>query len=117
MWGVGCVFAEILLHVIKNNSGGNNENSETSEIQNLEKSYLFPGDSCFPLSHDLLEELVIDSNDQFRLSKNDQLMKIMNVLGKQESDNLNFLKDKTSLEYFKDVQSQIVHDQMLDTKF
>ena len=86
MWGLGCVFAE-LLEMIKENQ------------PNIEKrSALFPGTSCFPLSPSTNAEMDLKNP---LTTPNDQLNKILDVFGKLNDDELNFLKDNNSEEYVR----------------
>lgn len=66
VWSVGCIFAE-LLNMMK-------ENAPTF----LDRSPLFPGTSCFPLSP---ERSAIAKKGGFPYSNTDQLTVIFSVLG------------------------------------
>ena len=92
---MGCIFAELIHCSInyQNTSGFNQENR-----------FIFPGSSCFPLSP--CDEMQGsndgsgDSNQVNIVSQNDQMIKILNVLGKQdESLDMSFIYDEGVQKY------------------
>lgn len=54
---------------------------------NLSKYYLFPGDSCFPMSPCSQNK----DEDTHHISVNDQIIKIFEVLGNPTENDLSFL--------------------------
>lgn len=86
VWSLGCIFAE-LLGMIK-------ENAPTF----LDRSPLFPGTSCFPLSPDRANQV---KRGGFPHSSQDQLNVIFSVLGSPKDDDYDFITDSKALEYIK----------------
>eukprot|EP01016_Furgasonia_blochmanni_P040233 TRINITY_DN510_c0_g6_i1.p1 TRINITY_DN510_c0_g6~~TRINITY_DN510_c0_g6_i1.p1 ORF type:complete len:492 (-),score=136.14 TRINITY_DN510_c0_g6_i1:154-1629(-) len=86
MWSLGCIFAE-LLNMIK-------ENAATY----LDRSPLFPGSSCFPLSPD---HNVTSKRGGFPFNSDDQLNVIFSVLGTPATDEFDFVTDEKAIEYLK----------------
>lgn len=83
---MGCIFAE-LLNMMK-------ENAPTF----LDRSPLFPGTSCFPLSP---ERSAIAKKGGFPYSNTDQLSVIFSVLGSPTDEDMDFVTDKKAIEYLK----------------
>jgi mitogen-activated protein kinase 1/3 len=86
VWSIGCILAE-LLGMIK-------ENAPTF----LDRSPLFPGTSCFPLSPDRSNNV---KKGGFPHSSQDQLSMIFSVLGTPKEDDYEFVTDAKALEYLK----------------
>jgi mitogen-activated protein kinase 1/3 len=86
VWSLGCIFAE-LLGMIK-------ENAPTF----LDRSPLFPGTSCFPLSPDRSNNV---KRGGFPHSSQDQLSIIFSVLGTPSPDDISFVTDAKALDYLK----------------
>lgn len=86
VWSLGCIFAE-LLGMIK-------ENAPTF----LDRSPLFPGTSCFPLSPD---RNATSKKGGFPHSSQDQMSLIFSVLGTPAEEDLEFVTDAKALEYLK----------------
>ena len=86
IWSVGCIFAE-LLGMIK-------ENAATF----LDRSPLFPGTSCFPLSPDRSNNI---KRGGFPHSSQDQLSVIFSILGTPIDDDFDFVTDEKAIEYLK----------------
>ena len=88
MWGVGCVFYE-LLEMIKENQSDLNK-----------RSALFPGNSCFPLSP---SKNPTGTASGLPNSPQDQLVTILNIYGIPNSSDLNFLNDQRAEDYVKEI--------------
>jgi len=86
VWSVGCIFAE-LLGMIK-------ENAPTF----LDRSPLFPGTSCFPLSPDRSNNI---KRGGFPHSAQDQLSIIFSILGTPVEEDFDFVTDAKAIEYLK----------------
>jgi mitogen-activated protein kinase 1/3 len=86
MWSVGCIFAE-LLSMIK-------ENAPTF----MDRTPLFPGSSCFPLSPDHKAKI---NTQGFPLSSTDQLNVIFDIIGTPSEEDLSFVTDTKAIEYLK----------------
>jgi len=87
MWSVGCIYAE-LMNMLK-------ENAPTF----LDRSPLFPGSSCFPLSPDRSNNTV--KKGGFPHSHSDQLNVIFSVLGTPSEEDMDFVTDSKAIEYLK----------------
>jgi len=66
IWGIGCVFAEIVYMWSQENKSNDPSNR-----------YLFKGNSCYPLS----PTKTGDGSDEINININDQLIKILEILG------------------------------------
>jgi len=86
VWSLGCILAE-LLGMIK-------ENAPTF----LDRSPLFPGTSCFPLSPDRSNNV---KRGGFPHSSQDQLSIIFSVLGTPKEDDFAFVTDAKAIEYLR----------------
>jgi len=86
VWSVGCIFGE-LLGMIK-------ENAPTF----LDRSPLFPGTSCFPLSPDRSNNI---KRGGFPHSSQDQLSIIFSILGTPTEEDFDFVTDAKAIEYLK----------------
>ena len=84
IWSVGCIFAE-LLSMMK-------ENAPTY----MDRSPLFPGSSCFPLSPD---HKVVVKKHGFPVGQSDQLNVIFDVIGTPTEEDYSFVTDAKALEY------------------
>lgn len=84
IWSVGCIFAE-LLSMMK-------ENAPTY----MDRSPLFPGSSCFPLSPD---HKVVVKKHGFPVGQSDQLNVIFDVIGTPSEEDYSFVTDAKALEY------------------
>ena len=84
VWSAGCILSE-LLQMIK-------ENSPTY----LDRSPLFPGTCCFPLSPDSHGKL---QKNGFPFSEKDQMYQIFSILGTPQGDDTSFVTDKKAVAY------------------
>ncbi|KAK6590897.1 mitogen-activated kinase 2 [Cryptosporidium xiaoi] len=87
MWSVGCIFAE-LLNMLKENVAYYSD-----------RSPLFPGSSCFPLSPDNKQ----NSEDyRFKIRGNrDQLNMIFNILGSPQEEDIEILEKEDAKRYIR----------------
>lgn len=88
IWSIGCIFAELLMMM--------KSNSKTC----FERSALFPGKSCFPLSPDR-SSMTSKNNNVFPSTDTDQLNLIFDVLGTPSNDDLDFISDNMAFDYLK----------------
>lgn len=86
VWSCGCIFAELM--------GMLKENAPTF----LDRSPLFPGTSCFPLSPD---KASTTKRGGFPHSSQDQLNIIFSVLGTPSEEDFDFVTDAKAIEYLK----------------
>ncbi|XP_055388600.1 LOW QUALITY PROTEIN: uncharacterized protein LOC129617313 [Condylostylus longicornis] len=84
VWSVGCIFAE-LMGMIKENVK-----------QHLDRSPLFPGSSCFPLSPDRHQS---DYNKWFSKGNRDQLSVIFDVIGSPSAEDIEALGKQDAKKY------------------
>ena len=98
MWGLGCILAEMI------NCAYNKTKFQTRAM--------FAGTSCFPLSP--CEEA--KGTDKVNLvSKRDQLKQILDIIGKQDEDDLSFITKSSVLDYHNSLVSD--HSNLLRKKF
>lgn len=88
VWSFGCILAELLsiTDVYANAKDFQLENSQ-SKLSHL----LFPGDSCYPLSP-CFDAMADTKNSQIHITENDQLLKILKVLGPLSTADKSFIK-------------------------
>lgn len=86
VWSVGCIFAEL--------QGMLKENAATF----MDRTPLFPGTSCFPLSPDRNSAV---KKGGFPHSNHDQLAMIFQVLGTPCEKDMDFITDSKAIEYIK----------------
>lgn len=86
VWSIGCVMAEL--------SGMLKANAATF----MERTPLFPGTSCFPLSPDHHTKV---RKAGFPSSNSDQLNVILEVVGTPGEDDLHFITDAKAITYLK----------------
>jgi mitogen-activated protein kinase 1/3 len=91
VWSCGCIFAELM--------GMLKENAPTF----LDRSPLFPGTSCFPLSPD---KASTSKRGGFPHSSQDQLNIIFSVLGTPSEEEFEFVTDGKAIEYLKSFPSR-----------
>lgn len=99
--------AELMLKIEKQHSA--KSKSDYSD------RFLFPGQSCFPLSQ-CAEAKQTENQDTNTVSINDQLIKILKVIGKQAEDQLTFIKEESIVNYTQSLQDSVDLIQ-LDAKF
>lgn len=97
MWSLGCVFAE-MLYCTEPYKGVNHS---------LENRFLFPGNSCFPLSPCDQMSKNPDKNVNI-VSQNDQLKKILDQLGFLDDLDLSYVTDDSAIDYHKSLCSKSV---------
>ena len=100
MWSIGCILAEMMMRV----------NEQSGRF--VDQSCLFPSKSCYPLSPPGQSGDCEDSNETIRLDKKDQLLLIIQMLGKPTEDDMSFLGDTNAIDYLK----KIPHSQSLVSK-
>lgn len=85
VWAVGCVMGELLMKM--------------KEHKNLDGNGLplFPGTSCFPLSPAANEEE--NANDGHPATQDDQLAKIISVIGTPDVADQSFITDEKASTY------------------
>ena len=92
IWSIGCIFAELMMMLTSN--------AKTC----FERSALFPGKSCFPLSPD--RSSTDKTINKFPSNNTDQLNLIFNVLGTPSDDDLDFITDEMALDYLKSFEKR-----------
>jgi mitogen-activated protein kinase 1/3 len=96
IWSVGCIMGE-LLSMMKEHCP-----------KPKERSPLFPGASCFPLSPDLRPKAIKNRKDgeSFPIEPTDQLNVIFSVLGTPSEEDASFVTDSKATEYLKSFPEQ-----------
>ena len=81
VWGLGCIMAELMV------SSKPNAKHKTAEHQSKRDRYIFPADSCYPLSPDARygKDTSITESD-ISLSPNDMVFRIVNELNPDKAD-------------------------------
>ena len=98
MWGLGCVFAEMILCCKEFNT------SEDGFDPQIDR-YIMPGGSCFPLSP--CKRMMSKKQDQECIvARDDQLLKIIEMIGKPSEDQLCFITDESTIDYINSVASR-----------
>ena len=88
VWSVGCIFAELMMMI--------KENSPTF----MERTPLFPGKSCFPLSPPGKNKVKVNEYG-FPNEKADQLNVIFEVIGSPDEESMGFVTDPNAVLYLK----------------
>jgi len=87
IWSTGVIFGEFLSTI------------EANCPKTENRSCLFPGKSCFPLSPNKRIQL---NHEGIPVScKNDQLEHIFNLMGTPTDDEMSFITDKKAINYLK----------------
>lgn len=58
---------------------------------------MFPGSSCYPMTPTENYDKSPDKNKKSIVGINDQMIKILEVIGKQESENLKFITEASTM--------------------
>lgn len=96
IWSIGCTMAECVRLTDK---------YRKVHGPNLNDRFLFPGGSCFPMSPDkkAISKTVLsrkkDKRGGIDISGNDQLIKIIKVLGELEETDLSFIENEEARTY------------------
>jgi len=94
MWSIGCIFAELMMMI--------KENAATF----LDRTPLFPGKFCFPLSPPDKSNSIKINQYGFPIDKTDQLNVIFDVIGTPSNDDLDFVTDNNGILYLKSLKSR-----------
>ena len=93
VWSVGCIFAELMMMM--------KENAPTF----MERTPLFPGKSCFPLSPP--GNNIVKVNEYgFPNEKADQLNVIFDVIGSPSEESMGFITDPNAILYLKSLSQK-----------
>ena len=91
VWSVGCIFGELMMMI--------KENAATF----LERTPLFPGKFCFPLSPPGSNKIKVNEFG-FPNEKTDQLNVIFDVIGTPTEEDMNFITDPNGILYLKSLK-------------
>ena len=104
IWSVACIMAELMFKA----EAGFSAVSETQKV-------LFKGDSCFPFSPVKCKK---EDENVNSVSQNDQLLKILRILGKQDKKDYDFIKDEKIKVYFETLNGSVKSkDNTIDALF
>jgi mitogen-activated protein kinase 1/3 len=103
IWSVGCIFAELLM-MMKENAKNYSE-----------RTPLFPGKYCFPLSPPDKNNSIKINEFGFPVDKTDQLNVIFDVIGSPADEDLDFITDENGILYLKSLKYR--NKKSLKTKF
>lgn len=90
MWGLGCVLAELLYC------------SDVYKNTEKDQRFLFRGKKCYPLSPRESSK----NGDANESVSGDQLLKILNILGKQSREDASFITTKEACDYHAQLQTE-----------
>ena len=104
IWAIGCILAELLLNFIEHEKNPANKNG--TGIFNLSDVFMFPGDSCYPISpirggsdHKEVDE------DKTHISGDDQLIKILEIIGSLNKSDYSFIQQDKKKKYLETILS------------
>jgi serine/threonine protein kinase len=92
VWSVGCIFAELMMMI--------QENAPTI----VERTPLFPGKFCFPLSPPDKSKAIQVNEKGFPVDRSDQLNVIFEVIGTPSEEDMEFITDKNGILYLKSIK-------------
>ena len=104
VWSVGCIFAELMMMM--------KENSATF----MDRSPLFPGKSCFPLSPPGKNKVNVNEFG-FPNEKADQLNVIFDVIGSPDEESMGFVTDPNAVLYLRSLSQKKKNKINFKTKF
>lgn len=91
MWSLGCILYEMV-------------HSTYKELP-LKERHPFQGDSCYPLSPIKKQTDGEENSDVNIISKGDQMLCILRVLGDQNTNDLSFITNKKAKKYIESLQA------------
>lgn len=94
IWGAGCILAELLLF--------QKRKSTEKRTNSLDEQIMFPGDSCFPLSP--VASAKKSACEGIEVSSDDQLLKILEVLGAPEEADCEFISSEWTRNYLQKIK-------------
>ena len=104
VWSVGCIFAELMMMM--------KENAPTF----IDRSPLFPGKSCFPLSPPGKKKVKVNEFG-FPNEKADQLNVIFDVIGSPDEESMGFVTDPNAVLYLRSLSQKKKNKINFKTKF
>ena len=104
VWSVGCIFAELMMMM--------KENAPTF----MDRSPLFPGKSCFPLSPPGKNKVKVNEFG-FPNEKADQLNVIFDVIGSPDEESMGFVTDPNAVLYLRSLSQKKKNKINFKTKF
>ena len=93
VWSVGCIFGELMMMI--------KENAKTF----MDRTPLFPGQSCFPLSPPGSKKVKVNEFG-FPNEKADQLNIIFDVIGSPDEESMGFVSDPNAVLYLKSLSQK-----------
>ena len=93
VWSVGCIFGELMMMI--------KENAKTF----MDRTPLFPGQSCFPLSPSGSKKVKVNEFG-FPNEKADQLNIIFDVIGSPDEESMGFVSDPNAVLYLKSLSQK-----------
>ena len=93
VWSVGCIFGELMMMI--------KENAKTF----MDRTPLFPGQSCFPLSPPGSQKVKVNEFG-FPNEKADQLNIIFDVIGSPDEESMGFVSDPNAVLYLKSLSQK-----------
>jgi mitogen-activated protein kinase 1/3 len=96
IWSMGCCAAELIWSI---------DEYRPPQILCQNDKLLFKGTSCFPLSPCNNLPKSKDRNKKFNIEETDQLRQVLDVLGKQDDEDLSFVAKSSNLQLINENQS------------
>ena len=93
VWSLGCIFGELMMMI--------KENAKTF----MDRTPLFPGQSCFPLSPPGSKKVKVNEFG-FPNEKADQLNIIFDVIGSPDEESMGFVSDPNAVLYLKSLSQK-----------
>ena len=93
VWSLGCIFGELMMMI--------KENAKTF----MDRTPLFPGQSCFPLSPPGSKKVKVNEFG-FPNEKADQLNIIFDVIGSPDEESMEFVSDPNAVLYLKSLSQK-----------
>ena len=92
VWSTGCILAELLYCT--------DNYKKDPEHDHMKLRHLFKGLSCFSLSPVVFEG---QEDSEEVTGEEDQLVKILEVMGRQSDDSLSFITEDSTISFHKDI--------------
>ena len=91
IWSIGCILGELLLNFIEYEKSPSDGQPISYDLHDI---FMFPGDSCYPISPLHASNQKNSCSDNINVSSDDQMIKILEVLGSLNESDLSFVDDE-----------------------
>lgn len=93
IWATGCILGDLLLNFVEIDTKDAGQMADDDAFSN---KYLFPGDSCYPLSPYFEDAELSDCPQNLTISEDDQLLKIFEILGSPQIEDFDYMNDNNT---------------------